>query len=191
MNFLKRIKKIIEINGNRLEPFHLNQIKKEIDDELGEEKENEENDIESKNGEKKGFENDLKLKPIYNNEAMKKKEITELKKQIKQTSSDYNAKIKNAKKVKKKDLKYLSIGRALSLIKRSKSGLKEEKNDNIEEIKTKIKEIEKMNMIDYLRYINGKERDGSIKSEGENDIDSRKNIKNNDISYKMNFDLKV
>ena len=64
LNFLKRIKKIIEINGNRLEPFHLNQIKKEIDDELGEEKENEENDIESKNGEKKGFENDLKLKPI-------------------------------------------------------------------------------------------------------------------------------
>ena len=36
LNFLKRIKKIIEINGNRLEPFHLNQIKKEIDDELGE-----------------------------------------------------------------------------------------------------------------------------------------------------------
>ena len=32
LHFLKRIKKIIEINGNRLEPFHLNQIKKEIDD---------------------------------------------------------------------------------------------------------------------------------------------------------------
>ena len=32
LNFLKRIKKISEINGNRLEPFHLNQIKKEIDD---------------------------------------------------------------------------------------------------------------------------------------------------------------
>ena len=66
-----------------------------------------------------------------------------------------------------------------------------------------------MNMIDYLRYINGKERDnGSIKSEGENDIDSEESTiddliekilkikeisedKNNDISYKMNFDLKV
>ena len=54
LNFLKRIKKIIEINGNRLELFHLNQIKKEIDDELGKEVENDEyNDYETKIGEGK------------------------------------------------------------------------------------------------------------------------------------------
>ena len=64
-------------------------------------------------------------------------------------------------------------------------------------------------MIDYLRYINEKEKDNeSIKNNGENDIDSEEStiddliekilkIKeisedtNNDISYKMNFDLKV
>ena len=75
LHFLKRIKKIIAINGNRLEPFHLNQIKKEIDDELGEgeKEEEEENDIESKNGEQTDFKNDLKLKPIYNNEELLKK----------------------------------------------------------------------------------------------------------------------
>ena len=32
-NYLKRVKKVVEINGNRLEPFHLNEIRKEIEDE--------------------------------------------------------------------------------------------------------------------------------------------------------------
>ena len=73
--------------GIVLEPFHLNQIKKEIDDELGEgeKEEEEENDIESKNGEQTDFKNDLKLKPVYNNEEllkMKKKEKAELKKRL-------------------------------------------------------------------------------------------------------------
>ena len=27
-NYLKRVKKVIEIKGNRLEPFHLNEIEK-------------------------------------------------------------------------------------------------------------------------------------------------------------------
>ena len=73
LNFLKRIKKIITINENRLEPFHLNQIKKEIDNELGEDEENDgENDFESKIEEESNFVNDLKLKPIYNNEALLK-----------------------------------------------------------------------------------------------------------------------
>ena len=53
LNFLKRIKKIIEINGSRLEPFHLNQIKKGINDKIGEEKEesDDENYSEGKNEE--------------------------------------------------------------------------------------------------------------------------------------------
>ena len=32
-NYLKRVKKVVEINGNRLEQFHLNEIRKEIEDE--------------------------------------------------------------------------------------------------------------------------------------------------------------
>ena len=61
LNFVKRIKKIIEINGSRLEPFHLNQIKKEINDEIGEEKEqgDVENDIECNNVEKNRLKHDL------------------------------------------------------------------------------------------------------------------------------------
>ena len=73
LNFLKRIKKIIEINGNRLETFHLNQIKKEINDELGEGVEdNEDNYYKTKIGEEKDFTNNIKLKPFYNNEALLK-----------------------------------------------------------------------------------------------------------------------
>ena len=68
-----------------------------------------------------------------------------------------------------------------------------------------------MNMIDYLRYLNEKEEekgDESIKNGEENDIDNGESTiddlkekiikikeisedKNNDISYKINFDLKV
>ena len=32
-NYLKRVKKVLEIRGNRLEPFHLNKIRKEIENE--------------------------------------------------------------------------------------------------------------------------------------------------------------
>ena len=63
-------------------------------------------------------------------------------------------------------------------------------------------------MIDYLKYLNEKEKDNkSIENDGENDIDSEESTideliektlktkeisedKNNDISYKINFDLK-
>ena len=27
-NYIKRVKKVVEINGNRLEPFHLDEIRK-------------------------------------------------------------------------------------------------------------------------------------------------------------------
>ena len=65
-----------------------------------------------------------------------------------------------------------------------------------------------MNMIDYLKYLNENEKDNkSIENDGENDIDSEESTideliekilkikeisedKNNDISYKINFDLK-
>ena len=66
-----------------------------------------------------------------------------------------------------------------------------------------------MNKLDYLRYLDGKEKDNpSIQSDGENGINSDESIideliekmlkskeifedKNNIINYKMNFDLKV
>ena len=69
-NFLKRVKKVIEIKGNRLEQFYLNKIRKE------EEKEKEEkNDKELIN--KKRI---LKMKKIYNDKNLNKIRIKEIRK---------------------------------------------------------------------------------------------------------------
>jgi len=57
-NFIKRCKKIIELNGGRLEPVHLQQIRKEAEKETKEEEEECEGD---KNDETKK----LKLKMIF------------------------------------------------------------------------------------------------------------------------------
>ena len=79
-NFIKRCKKIIELNGGRLEPVHLKQIRKEVKDEEKEVKEEKE-DFED--GESKK----LKLKMIYNkNELIQKakKEIALIRKKIKE-----------------------------------------------------------------------------------------------------------
>ena len=95
----------------------------------------------------------------------------------------------------------------------SKGELKKEKKDNIDEIKRKIDEIGKMNMIEYLKYLNEKRREkesnqNEIIDDMESDLNSEESTiedliakilkikeisedKNNDISYKLNFDLKI
>ena len=47
-NFIKRCHKIIELKGGRLEPVHLKQIRKEMEDEDKEVKEDEEMEINKK-----------------------------------------------------------------------------------------------------------------------------------------------
>ena len=42
MGYIKRLKKVIELQGERLEPYHLNLIQKELDNEQGELDEGEE-----------------------------------------------------------------------------------------------------------------------------------------------------
>ena len=91
--------------------------------------------------------------------------------------------------------------------------MKKEKKDNIDEIKRKIDEIGKMNMIEYLKYLNEKRREkesnqNEIIDDIESDLNSEESTiedliakilkikeisedKNNDISYKLNFDLKI
>ena len=95
----------------------------------------------------------------------------------------------------------------------SKGELKKEKKDNIGEIKRKIDEIGKMNMIEYLKYLNEKRREkesnqNEIIGDMESDLNSEESTiddliakilkikeisedKNNDISYRLNFDLKI
>ena len=82
-NFIKRCKKIIELNGGRLEPVHLKQIRKEVKDEEKEVKEEKEEKEDFEDGESKK----LKLKMIYNkNELIQKakKEIALIRKKIKE-----------------------------------------------------------------------------------------------------------
>ena len=81
-NFIKRCKKIIELNGGRLEPIHLQQIRKEAETESNEEK----RIIDIDEDEECGTKN-LKLKIVYNkNELLKKskKEIALIRKKIKE-----------------------------------------------------------------------------------------------------------
>ena len=76
-NYKKRLEKVIEIEGERLEPVHLQEIKKELNDE----EDNEDNmEKEEQNTEK------LKMKMTYNDKKLnflRKKEIKDLKKKIK------------------------------------------------------------------------------------------------------------
>ena len=91
-NFIKRCKKIIELNGGRLEPVHLQQIRKEAEKETKDEEECEDD----KNNETKN----LKLKIVYNkNELIQKakkeiafirKKIKEKKRELRKAKKDYN-----------------------------------------------------------------------------------------------------
>ena len=55
----------------------------------------------------------------------------------------------------RKNLKYLSLGRRISIIERPKR-LKEERNELVKQKEEKIKIIEKMSLIEYLDYLNGR-----------------------------------
>ena len=77
MGYIKRVKKMIEIKGERLELYHLNIIQKELNQEFLE-KEDEPEQNEPKN---------LSMKIIYNDKRLgilKKKEIAKLRKKIKE-----------------------------------------------------------------------------------------------------------
>ena len=128
-NYLKRIRKVIEIKGNRLEPYHLNEIRKEVEKE--EEKASDEiNDSKNKNMTKEEKRRILRLKIIYNDKnlsKLRKKEIKELKRQKKGVTQKYKTKkTKNVnlkKRVEKKDLD------------------------------KKIEELKDMTLIEYLQHI--------------------------------------
>ena len=77
-NFLRRVKMVISINGNRLEPYHLEKIREE---EKKEEKKEEENE---KKEEKNDIIRNRKLKRVFNEvflDNLKKSEIRRLKKE--------------------------------------------------------------------------------------------------------------
>ena len=105
---------------------------------------------------------------------------------------------KKVKSFRKKDLKNLSIGRAIAILENREKLIEGKKKSKVdlrkidEEFKEKIKKISKMNIFDYLRHINGNEdeeneSDSSTKDENiEDKIDSFEELikENKDIKYK-------
>ena len=65
-HYTERLKKIIEIKGERLEQYHLNQIKKEVEVDQDKENDEEEKEFNDKNGEKEV----LKMKIVYNDKRL-------------------------------------------------------------------------------------------------------------------------
>ena len=145
LGFIKRLEKIVELNGERLEPYHINQIEKELQKEYPDD---EDNEVEE-NPKKK-----LAMRIIYNDRRLgilKKKEIAKARKKIKEINAKYKKDRKEFKKIKAKDFKLMSIARANSLFE-AKKNLKPEKIKKINELKEKIKILKKMDMVEYLRH---------------------------------------
>ena len=125
INFRKRCEKIIELNGGRLEPEHLREIRKEME----KEEENKEKINENEKADEVEQKQKLKLKLIYSKpELIKKakKEISLLRKKIK-------AKKKELKKVKKEYTKARKFSHKKGFeIEKEKDALKYKEIRNIE-----------------------------------------------------------
>ena len=146
------------MNGSRLEPEHLKTKKKEkiykweISETLP------------------------SFRFVYNDKQvflLRKKEIKQLKKakNILKFSYSKSLKKKNAfkKLFKKRDLKYLSLGRRLS-IEEGPARTKEERDKKIIEIDSKNQKILKMSLKDYLNYLNGRDKKENQNNDDENSL---------------------
>ena len=157
-NYINRIKKVIELDGARLEPEHLKK--------LGGVKKEAHNWKKSR---------DQKLKVIYNDQQLlkyKKKEIAFYKNQIKKMKSRYAKRYRKAKKIKKRDLYGRSFGYAKQMLELPEK-IKTEKNDKIEQMKNEINSLSKMDMINYLNHMKEKKLE---QEKEENEVDDESTI---------------
>lgn len=153
--YLERIKKVIELNGERLEPEFTRKKRGQIKHVWSS----------PRTG---------KFCTIYNDEKLKilqQKEIAKLKKEKKEIPKEYRKKIKNSKNFKKRDLKYLSMGRALNIINAPKR-LEEEKDKKLSDLEEEINNISNMSLTDYIRHLNLKENEKMKIEEEINDEES-------------------
>ena len=91
-NYIKRVMKVIEIKGNRLEPYHLNDIRTQEENEEKEKKCEEKSNNKIKKMKKDKKRRILKIKKIYNDKnliKLRNKEIRELKKEKKGVTRKY------------------------------------------------------------------------------------------------------
>ena len=149
-NFIKRCKKIIELNGGRLEPVHLKQIRKEVKDEEKEVKEEKEEKEDFEDGESKK----LKLKMIYNkNELIQKakKEIALIRKKINEKKREIRKNKKEYNKAKKYSVR---IGKNIQAV-TDKEAAKKLKNIELQNYNFRVKWIKKCiseNLEKYFKY---------------------------------------
>lgn len=115
----------------------------------------------------------------------------------------YKRKINESKKTKKnfkkRDLKYLSWGRAFQITD-APAKFEKEKEEKINEIDKKIENIAKMDLISYIKHINREEKEDEEINKDDEDDDStideiidnilklkNKKSENKKISYKIRF----
>ena len=109
-------------------------------------------------------------KEIFIKKKKEKKALKRLKKQLKGFySQDIKKKNKIKKATKKKDLKYLSLGRALAITE-GPTRSKAERDERIKEIDEKINYISKMSIREYLNYSRDKERKKADRNDEENSV---------------------
>ena len=187
-NYKKRLEKVLELEGERLEPFHLQEIKKEL---------NEEEEVIEENIEKEKENTDnLKMKVTYNDGKMnflRKKEIKDLKKKIKEIKEETREKIKKVNEKKRK------IPGIVMWRKKRKEYLKQKKEEDLKALDAKIEKLEKMDILDYLNYTKDlykqrikkeeKEEEESTIDESIEKIMKLKNMINEDpvIKYELEF----
>ena len=184
--FIKRVKKVIDLNGSRLEPEHLKgKAKEEI-----------------------YLWNIPEVLPpfrfVYNDKEiflLRKKEVRQLKRAKKSLKSSFNEDIRGKKstkkRFKKRDLKYMPLGIGLSITEGPERA-KDERDKIIKKIDDKIDSLLKMSLVQYLNYLRSKDTKekeeisdenslSTISEEIEERLEKFKEIikKNKKIKYKL------
>ena len=173
-NFLKRVKMVLKINGNRLEDWHLKQIRKE-------EEEEEEEDEEE--GEKNFLIKNRKLKRVFNEvflNNMKKREIKCLEKKKKELIDSYKERIQQNEKKTIKTKKNMAneikedIGDTTFL---ERNLLEFNKKENIKLYEQKIKKLSDYNLEEYLKYyLKNKEKKKKTKDKDDELMELEKEV---------------
>lgn len=173
--FIERVRKVIQLEGARLEPEHLKK----------------------KNKNKEIYNWEIpeilhRSRFVYNDNEVfkaKRKQIKILRKAKNNLKMAYSEEIKRKRnirnKFKKRDLKYLSLGRVLSIIE-GPTRTKDERDKKIKKIDEKIALVTKMSLRDYVNYLNGK----NFKNEDENEENSISTIDVEEILDKIDTFIK-
>jgi len=140
-----------------------------------------------------------KMKIIYNDKRLgilKKKEIANLRKRIKEIREKYKNDKKEIGNLKAKDFKLMGVARAEALY-QTKKNLKPNKEKKIKELNEKIAELQKMDIPDYLRHTKmqyyGKKKkkdeidDESTIDDSINKILKIKEIEDDNIKFELEF----